>query len=84
MEVFKVNKCTEDGIDLVSDQQLESLLEKIKDSAEVMIKWKETVPETDEEEEYETNRSRILLTDSLMSRIKDGRFNLTSTKEIEE
>ncbi len=53
MEVYKVNSCTEDGIDLISDQQLESLLDKIRDSAEVMVKWKETIPETDNEDEYE-------------------------------
>ena len=75
MEVFKVNKCTEDGIDLISEAQLESLLKCIKDSQEVMIRW------VDEDEE--TKNSKILVTDSLMSRIKDGRFNLTATKQDE-
>lgn len=79
MEVFKVNSCTEDGIDLKSDTQLESLLEKIKDSAEVMVKWTEENDDRDE-----VKRSKILLTDNIMTRIKDGRFNLTSTKAIEE
>ena len=76
MEVFKVNKCTEDGIDLTSEAQLETLLACIKDSQEVMIRW------TDEDEE--TKNSRILVTDNLMARIKDGRFNLTATKNDEE
>ena len=84
MEVFKVNSCTEDGIDLVSEKQMESLFERIKDSADIMIKWTETVPETDRLEAYEANRSKILLTESLMARIKDGRFSLTSTREVEE
>ncbi len=84
MEVFKVNSCTEDGIDLVSEKQMESLFERIKDSAYIMIKWTETIAETDTEDEYKASRSKILLTDSLMDRIKDGRFNLTSTKQVEE
>ena len=75
MEVFNVNSCTEEGIDLKSEKQLESLFEKIKDSADIMIRW--------EDEDEETKRSKILLTDSLMSRIKDGRFVLTSTEEEE-
>lgn len=79
MELFKVNSCSEDGIDLVSESQLESLLNRIKDSAEIMIRWNE---EDDNGEEKRC--SKILLTDNLMARIKDGRFNLTSTKEIEE
>ncbi len=78
MEVFKVNSCTEDGIDLKSETQLESLLNKIKDSAEVMIKWEE-----ENEDGYNVKRSKILITDNLMARIKDGRFNLISTKEEE-
>ena len=84
MDVFKVNSCTEDGIDLVSEKQMESLFEKIKDAADIMIKWTETIPEIDSMDEYEANRSKIRLTGSLMDRIKDGRFSLTSTKEVEE
>lgn len=79
MEIFKVNSCTEDGIDLTSDTQLESLLNMIKDSTEVMVKWIEEDDDGDE-----VRRSKILVTDNIMSRIKDGRFSLTSTKEIEE
>lgn len=76
MEVFNVNDCTEDGIDLKSEAQLESLLKCIKDSEEVMIRW--------EDEGEGTKRSKVLLTDNLMARIKDGRFNLTSSEDLEE
>lgn len=79
MEVFNVNKCSEDGIDLTSADQLESLLDKIKDSEECMVKWTE-----EDDGGYDVKRSKILLTESLMSRIKDGRFSLTSTKKVEE
>lgn len=80
MEVFDVNKCTDSTIDLKSEQQLESLFEKIKDSAEIMIRWEEY----NEDRDDNVSRSKILLTDNLMSRIKDGRFTLTSTVEIED
>lgn len=73
MEVFNVNSCTEDLIDLTSESQLESLLTCIKDSQEVMIRW------IDEEEGIK--KSKILLTDNLMAKIKDGRLVLTATKE---
>jgi hypothetical protein len=76
MEVFTVNSCEDDGIDLVSEAQLESLLGCIKDSQEVMIKW------VDEEEG--TKNSKILITDTLMARLKDGRFKLTATEEDED
>ena len=79
MEVFKVNSCTDDHIDLKSATQLESLLEMIKDSAEVMIKWEE-----EDDNEDVVKKSKILITDELMVRIKDGRFNLTSTEEKED
>lgn len=76
METFKVNTCTEDGIDLTSESQLETLLACIKDSQEVMIRW------VDQDEG--TKNSKILVTDTLMARLKDGRFNLTATKPDEE
>lgn len=76
MEVFDVNDCTENYINLKTEKQLESLFEKIKDSAEVMIRW-------DNKDERE-NHSKILLTDGLMSRIKDGRFALTASEDYEE
>jgi C4-type Zn-finger protein len=79
MEVFKVNHCDEEGIDLKSGSQLESLLNQIKDSVEVMIKWEE-----EDEDGHTQNKSEILLTDNLMARIKDGRFRLTSSTEKEE
>lgn len=79
MELFKVNDCTEELIDLKTSDQLESLLEKIKDSEEIMIKW-----ETEDEDEQVTKKSQILLTDSLMARIKDGRFRLISSEIQEE
>lgn len=79
MEVFKVNNCSADGIDLKTSNQLESLLEKIKDAEEIMIKWTE---ENDDSEKVK--RSHILITDGLMSRIKDGRFRLTSSEIVEE
>ena len=41
MEIFKVNSCTEDGVDLTSTTQLESFLQKVKDGADIMVKWKE-------------------------------------------
>ena len=39
MEVFKVNKCTEEGIDLKSEAQMETFFTCVKDSQEVMIRW---------------------------------------------
>ena len=80
MEVFNVNSCDEEQIDLKSDEQLESLLNKIKDSQEIMVKWEEENEESGELEK----RSQILVTDGLMSRIKDGRLRLTSSKVCEE
>ena len=80
MEVYKVNSCTEEGIDLKSQEQLESLLKEIKDSSDVMIKW----DVKDEDEDVIEKKSKILLTDNLMPRIKDGRFSLTSTVEVKE
>jgi len=76
MEVFKVNKCTEEGIDLKSEAQMETFFTCVKDSQEVMIRW----VDRDEEEKH----SKILITDNLMSQIKDGRFVVTSTKEDDE
>ena len=80
MEIYNVNSCSEELIDLKSEDQLESLLKNIKDSSEVMIRWKEYSDEHD----CDVKKSKILLTDNLMARIKDGRLALTSTKEIEE
>jgi len=79
MEIFKVNRCTEDLIDLKSPAQMESLFEMIKDSAEVMIKWEDEDADGDD-----VKKSKILITDGLMSRIKDGRFEITSTEESNE
>jgi len=76
MEVFNVNKCTDEGIDLKTENQLTSLFEKIKDSEEIMVRWEE---EDDDDDEVIIKRSKVLLTDNLMARIKDGRFNLTSS-----
>lgn len=84
METFKVNKCDEDGIDLKSEKQMESLLALIKDSTEVRIKWKEDIEETDHADAFTANRCKILMTDGLIARIKDGRFSITSTEEAEE
>jgi len=79
MEVFDVNECTDNKIDLKSEKQLESILGYIKDSAEILIHWE------DEDDNGNTvKRSKILLTDNIMSRIKDGRFILTATEEMEE
>ena len=78
MEVFKVNKCTDSSIDLKTAAQMESLFEKIKDSEEIMIKWV-----GEDEDENEVSKSKILITDGLMARIKDGRFEITSTQDIE-
>lgn len=79
MEVFDVNECTDNKIDLKSERQLESLFEKIKDSAEILIRWEDY-----DENENPVKKSRILLTDNLMSRIKDGRFTLTASEPDEE
>lgn len=76
MEVFNVNKCTEEGIDLKSESQMETFLGCVKDSQEVMIRWKD--------ENEGTKNSKILITDNMMSRIKDGRFVITATQENEE
>ena len=76
MEVFNVNKCTDEMIELKTEKQLESLFLQIKDSAEVLIRWVD--------EGMGTRKSQVLLTDNLMARIKDGRFTLTSSEEVEE
>ncbi len=76
MEVFNVNKCTEEGIDLKSEAQMETFLSCVKDSQEVMIRWNDT--------NEGTKNSKILITDSMMARIKDGRFVVKSTTEDEE
>ena len=76
MEVFDVNDCTESVINLKTEKQLESLFEKIKDSADILVRW--------EDENEEKKHAKILLTDGLMSRIKDGRFHLTSSEDFEE
>ncbi len=55
---------------------METFLECVKNSQEVMIRW----VDRDEEEKH----SKILITDNLMSQIKDGRFVVTSTKEDDE
>ena len=74
--MFKVNKCTDEGINLKSEAQMETFLECVKNSQEVMIRW------IDEEEEKK--HSKILITDNLMSQIKDGRFVVTSTEYDED
>ena len=76
MEVFNVNRCTEEGIDLKSEAQMETFLSCVKDSQEVMIRWNDT--------NEGTKNSKILITDSMMARIKDGRFVVKSTTEDEE
>ena len=76
MEVFNVHICEDDRIVLKSEKQMESLFEQIKDSAEVMIRWKD--------EDEGTKNSKILITDSLMSRIKDGRFIISSEEDLDE
>jgi len=79
MEVFNVHSCSEELIDLKSDTQLESLLNMIKDSKEVMIKWEE-----EDEDGDMMKKSKILITDELLVKLKDGRLVLTSSKEKEE
>lgn len=80
MEIFNVNSCTEELIDLKSESQLESLLNMIKDSKEIMVRW-----EAEDEDSGEMmKKSKILITDELLVRLKDGRLALTSSKEKEE
>lgn len=74
MEVFNVHVCNDERIILKSETQMESLLKEIEDSQTVMIRW----IEEDEEEEEPVKRSKVLITDGLMARIKDGRFVLES------
>jgi len=75
MEVFNVHTCSEEGINLKSEAQMETFLSCVKDSQEVMIRWVD--------EENGNKKSKVLITDSLMSRIKDGRFVVESTKDEE-
>ena len=79
MEVFNVNECTDERIDLKTEKQLESLLGYIKDSAEVLIRW-----ESEDNDGNTVNKSKILLTDNIMARIKDGRFVLTATEQVDD
>ena len=76
MEVFNVNRCTEEGIDLKSEAQMETFLSCVKDSQEVMIRWND--------KDEGTKNSKILITDSMMARIKDGRFVVQSTASGED
>jgi len=61
---------------LKSEAQMETFLSCVKDSQEVMIRWNDT--------NEGTKNSKILITDSMMARIKDGRFVVKSTTEDEE
>ena len=76
MEVFKVISNTDDKIVLESEKQLESLFNEIQKEQNVMIRW--------QDEDSETNKSKLLVTEGLMARIKDGRFILESSEEAEE
>ena len=74
MEVFKVISNTDDKIVLESEKQLESLFNEIQKEQNVMIRW----------QDEECNKSKLLVTEGLMARIKDGRFILESSEEVEE
>lgn len=76
MEVFDVHTCGDNKIVLKSEKQMETLFNQIKDSADVMIRW--------EDDDEGTKNSKILITDGLMSRIKDGRFIISSEEYDEE
>ena len=74
-----MNKCTNDNLDLKNEKQIESVLELIKDSAEIMVQWEDY-----DNDEIPVKKSKIIMTDGLMARLKDGRFTLTATEETEE
>ena len=53
---------------------METFLTCVKDSEEVMIRWNTG----------DCKKSKVLITDSMMSRIKDGRFVVESTTNNEK
>lgn len=78
MEVYDVVKNTDDRIILKTEEQLQSLFENIKEEKDVIIRW---VEEDKNDSDIKIKRSKLLVTEGLMARIKDGRFILESKKE---
>lgn len=75
METFDVVSNSDAKIILKSEKQMESLFEQIKVEAIVLIRWE------DDDGNY---CARILPTEGLMARIKDGRFILESSRDSED
>lgn len=82
MEVFDVVSNKDDKIVLKSEKQMESLFNEINKEQNVMIRWIET-GEDEDGDEVEVKRSKLLVTEGLMARIKDGRFILEAKEATE-
>ena len=78
MEVFDVVSNKDEKIILKSETQMQTLYTEIEAEHDVLIRW--TEEETDEEEEVK--KSKLLITEGLMARLKDGRFVLESEEEV--
>lgn len=82
MEVFNVVTNEDNKIILASEKQMESLFELMKAEEIVMIKWEEEA-EDEDGDDVTLKRSRILPTEGLMARIKDGRFIIESREDLD-
>ena len=82
MEVFDVVSNTDNKIVLKTESQLQTLYGEIVAEHDVMIRW--TEPEIDEdgdETDEKIKKSKLLVTEGLMARLKDGRFVLESEEQ---
>ena len=75
MEIFDAHNVTDNRITLKSEKQLESLLECIRGEKEIMLRW---------EDDDSNKMSKVLITEGLMPKVKDGRLVLESRNEDEE
>lgn len=80
MEVFEVVSNTDDKIVLKNEKQMESLFNEINKEQNVLIRWNE-IGEDDDEEDISLKKSKLLVTEGLMARIKDGRFILEAEEK---
>ncbi len=82
MEIYDVVSNTDSKIVLKDERQLQSLYDEIVEERNVMIRWEEK-GENDNEDEVLVKQSKLLVTEGLMARIKDGRFILEQRSEEE-
>ena len=78
MEVFEVVSNTDDKIVLKNEKQMESLFNEINKEQNVLIRWNEI---KEDEDDISVKKSKLLVTEGLMARIKDGRFILEAEEK---